>query len=525
MFLLSKFLFFYYKKKVYILIDEYDAPANHAYQVCLINHRMRREHKHVDIIPDDFPLKTSDFIKHWLGEALKGNPFLAKGLLTGVFPMSKRNSGSDLNNVEVYTLLDRRYAECFGFTEQEVSQVLAATRLAQTMPLTDLSQWYNGYQVITYSEKKERLYNPWSIMSALRNKTIGPHWEETGSHEFIENYLRHNEGFRRLMLPIVNGEKLAVQLSRTLNYETMYAYDGATATPEHDIWSLLFHLGYLTLDGDHLNQHRIPQLGEYHVRYPNHEVHQMYLTLLKRCVFLPSFTPLQQQFIDSLSAHEPGQFASALNQLLLQHTSTFDFNCESNCQIAMDVFFSMLASGVYFSRANSEEWGLGRSDQILLPTHGNTAWVMEYKYIEGAQREQEAAVFKALDQILKKRYLAGFQKPEYARIKDIFIVGISFWKKTALLGSQYRSLEASDENPPIRLFRPSESASQEESEVKENPVTVSRLKRERTENQISVQALIQKQAQEGRRRHKRIPSVANEAEQTEERAPKKQERR
>src|SRR3990167_7243025 len=127
-------------------------------------------------------------------------------------------------------------------------------------------------------------------MSALEDEEAEAHWEETGSHEFIENYLRYNEGFRRLMLPIANGEKLTVRLNKTFSYETMYAYDGVTVTHKHDIWSLLFRLGYLTLDEDHLNQQRIPQLGEYHVRYPNHEVHQMYLTLLERCVFLPYFT-------------------------------------------------------------------------------------------------------------------------------------------------------------------------------------------------------------------------------------------
>ena len=331
------------------------------------------------------------------------------------------------------------------------------------------------------------------------------------------------------MLPIANGEKLTVRLNKTLSYETMYAYDGVTVTPKHDIWSLLFHLGYLTLDEDHLNQQRIPQLGEYHVRYPNHEVHQMYLTLLERCVFLPYFTPLQQQFIDSLLEHEPGQFAGVLNQLFMQYTSTFDFNCESNCQIAMDMFFGMLGSGNYFSRANSDEWGLGRSDQILLPEqHGSTAWIMEYKYVGSDQRDrqkQEAAVYEALDQILKKQYIAGFKKPEYAPIKDIFMVGISFWKKTVMLGSEYRSLKAPDENQPIHLFRLSESTAEiQESEVKENPVTVSRLERERAESQASVQALIERQAQEGRRRHKRLVSEAQSSQSTQQHE-KRQERR
>jgi hypothetical protein len=131
---LSEALFEYHKAPVVILIDEYDTPMHAGYT-----------HKYFDDI--------TTFMRTFFSMCLKDNSALFKAVLTGSPHVAPENMFSDLNHIKLHSLLESRYATSFGFTEEEVAEIIEPERLAE------VRDWYNGYvfggQVI---------YNPWSIL-------------------------------------------------------------------------------------------------------------------------------------------------------------------------------------------------------------------------------------------------------------------------------------------------------------------------------------------------------------------------
>src|SRR5207248_425685 len=113
--LLSGYLERYWGKKVFILIDEYDAPVNEAYNNYMQANDYQEKQNLLGIANS-----ITKFLKKFFGSALKSNSSLEKGLITGILRVSKNKMLSDLNNLVVYGSLEDRYAEFFGFTEDEV---------------------------------------------------------------------------------------------------------------------------------------------------------------------------------------------------------------------------------------------------------------------------------------------------------------------------------------------------------------------------------------------------------------------
>ena len=182
---LSKLLYKHFGKPVYVLIDEYDAPINDAYLEFKNN-------------PGEFS-KVLKLFRGLFGAALKSNPYLARGLITGILRIAKANILSDLNNLREYTLFDKRFASSYGFTEQEVDELLA-----QVPIVTDwaaIQHWYNGY---TFGE--EVIYNPWSIMCCLSNEgALDYYWLDSGGTHLVDLALLSDEIQEDLQTLVVGG--------------------------------------------------------------------------------------------------------------------------------------------------------------------------------------------------------------------------------------------------------------------------------------------------------------------------------
>jgi len=148
-----------------VLIDEYDTPIHSGYLNGDYN----------DVV---------GFIHNFFGAALKTNPYLHKAVLTGILRISKESLFSDLNNVEVYSLLRSEYGEYFGFTEEEVKQLLAKAKLNQD--INAVREWYNGYLI----GGKITVYNPWSIVNCIKRKgELQPYWVNTSDNTLIKQLL------------------------------------------------------------------------------------------------------------------------------------------------------------------------------------------------------------------------------------------------------------------------------------------------------------------------------------------------
>ena len=134
----------YHKQKVIVLIDEYDAPIDSAY----IN---------------GYYKDAVGFIRSLLTKVLKDNIYLEKGVLTGVLRTAKESIFSELNNVDIFSVLRDDFSDKFGFTSQEVDQMLIDYNFLEKS--AGIKEWYNGY---TFGNTT--IYNPWSLLQCIRQK-------------------------------------------------------------------------------------------------------------------------------------------------------------------------------------------------------------------------------------------------------------------------------------------------------------------------------------------------------------------
>lgn len=162
---MSDFLSRYYKKKVIILLDEYDTPMQEAYV-------------------NNYWEQLAGFIRSLFNAAFKTNPYLKRAVLTGITRVSKESVFSDLNNLKIVTTTSNEYAESFGFTEEEVFSALDEFGLSKQKE--EVKRWYDGF---TFGNKTD-IYNPWSIINHLATGKLSPYWANTSSNSLIGKLIR-----------------------------------------------------------------------------------------------------------------------------------------------------------------------------------------------------------------------------------------------------------------------------------------------------------------------------------------------
>ena len=161
---LTRYLYEYYgKRKVIVLIDEYDTPMIQSYQ-------------------EGYYKKAILFFKKFYGDALKDNEYLQYGVMTGILRIAKEGIFSGLNNLKVNTIFNERYSEFFGLTEAEVMEAVKYYNLEYE--LEDVKEWYNGYQF-----GNNEIYNPWSIINFLSDGELRPYWIGVSGNKLIDDML------------------------------------------------------------------------------------------------------------------------------------------------------------------------------------------------------------------------------------------------------------------------------------------------------------------------------------------------
>jgi hypothetical protein len=204
---------------VFILIDEYDNPINNNYDK-----------------PEILKWLT-EFFSALFGSCLKDNPFLEKGLITGVLRVAKANVFSGLNNITEISMLDKAFSQSYGFTENETFELLEKAGLNN---FEDIRSWYNGYLVADL-----KVYNPWSITQCIqKDGSLEPYWVNTASTSMMKNLLLTNSrSSERIKVgDLIRKKELNLnnQISSSISMEDIILNPSA-------LWSLLFHTGYLTL--------------------------------------------------------------------------------------------------------------------------------------------------------------------------------------------------------------------------------------------------------------------------------------
>lgn len=162
---LSEYLFRYYGKKVILLLDEYDTPLQEAYV-------------------GGYWEELVAFTRNLFNATFKTNPYLDRAVMTGITRVSKESIFSDLNNLEVVTTTSEKYADSFGFTQEEVWDALEEYGISDQRE--KVRDWYDGF---TFGKKRD-IYNPWSIINYLDKRRLSAYWANTSSNSLVGKLIR-----------------------------------------------------------------------------------------------------------------------------------------------------------------------------------------------------------------------------------------------------------------------------------------------------------------------------------------------
>ena len=378
---LTRVLYEKHKKEVILLIDEYDSPLISAY-----------EHNYYD--------EAINFFKVFYGEALKTNDYLKMGIITGIIRVIKAGIFSDLNNLRVYSILDKQYSDFFGFTEKEVEKMLIDFNIEYNLP--EVKSWYDGYRF-----GDTEVYNPWSILNFVQNRELEGYWIGTSGNFLIKEVLKDSNSEINISLEkLFNGEKIEEVITGNSDLSSLLSY--------HEIWELLLFSGYLTVD---------KKIDEdvYSLRLPNKEIRKFFKNEFIDITFGASEF---RKTMETLKNNKIEEFEKNLQNILLKSTSYMDGKNE-NFYHGLFLGMSFYLDNKYSVKSNREA-GLGRYDVLIEPINKKErAFVLEFK-VTDSEKNLEKFSKEALEQIINKKYNIELIKKG---IKDITYIGIAFYKK------------------------------------------------------------------------------------------------
>ena len=396
---LSIFLEKHYHQKVIILIDEYDVPLQSAYQ-----------HDYYD--------EMVDFIRSVFSSALKTNDALERGVLTGCLRISKESIFTGLNNFTVRTIMDVEASDCFGFTQEEIDELLKYYNLMDNRQ--EMKEWYDGYLF-----GKTEIYNSWSALNYVKKLLNDDHfqavsfWANTSSNDLVKTYIEYatmtmKEEFEKL----INDQSITKKIVPELTYREMDFH--SIQTMNDNVYSFLLFTGYLKIKSKVDNDHPYT----YELVIPNKEVKYIY-----KDIFMKWFDSYQRKrdlsFIEALIQEDVMKANRLLQDVLQQSISYYD-NYENFYHGFMVGF---LKANGYTVQSNRES-GEGRFDIAVLPySILDTALIIECKHSTGIKELRKDSA-KASEQIIRQKYIEGLIEEGY---EHVIGYGISFYKKQCII--------------------------------------------------------------------------------------------
>lgn len=373
---LSDYLMRFYGKKVIILLDEYDTPMQEAYV-----------HGYWE--------KMVEFTRSLFNATFKTNPYLERAIMTGITRVSRESIFSDLNNLEAVTATSEKYADCFGFTRDEVWAALKEYGLSEEAE--EVRKWYDGFRFGNMGE----IYNPWSILNFLDKKRVGSYWANTSSNELVGKLIREGEPELKIhMESLLRGESIRTVLDEQIVYDQL---DG----DESAVWSLLVASGYLkVVDYDLPEEAEDP---EYELTLTNQEVRRMFRAMVKN--WFSRCRTVSHAFLKALLLGDVKAMNQYMNKVALQTFSYFDTGKKPS-EEEPERFYHGFVLGLMvelsdrYVLTSNRESGFGRYDVMLEPKdRRDPAVILEFK-VQDLRDEKELSdtVAAALKQIEEKRY-------------------------------------------------------------------------------------------------------------------------
>lgn len=388
---LSSLLYKYYNKKVIILIDEYDVPIQQGYLNNFYN----------DIV---------SFIREVFSSALKGNEYLEMSIMTGVLRISKESLFSDLNNVMVYSIINKGYNEYFGFTSKETKELLNYYDLELNNKVKEMYDGYNFNGV--------DIYNPWSILNYAYEKELVPYWINTSGNELIMNLIKNTSDNVKITI-----EKLIQKK------EILFAYDEKVTFLDLNknksmnmIINFFLQSGYLTLaKGSKITDEMLRAV------IPNDEIKNMFANMLNNFLIEDNYldNTLTLDFRNAFLVNDKFKIENILNDIM-KSVSFYDTKENFYHGYMLGLFTYFLNNSNYILKSNREA-GSGRFDIMIITRDRSLGIIIELKIVKN---DMEKEAVKALKQMKDKEY---YKELELENVREIYEYAIVFKGKKCIV--------------------------------------------------------------------------------------------
>lgn len=393
--LLSHLLFQHYGEKTVILIDEYDVPLDKAFQ-------------------NGYYQEMVSLIRGLFGMALKTNDSLQFAVLTGCLRISKESIFTGLNNFKVLSILDSRFDEQFGFTDQEVQKILDDYELSSHFEET--KEWYDGYRF-----GKADIYCPWDVINYVEQLRYDPaavpqdFWSNSSGNAIVRRFIDMADvSTKNEIERLIAGESIEKNVTPELTYDEL---DKSI----ENLWSVLFTTGYLTHKGR-------TESGKYRLVIPNREVRNLFVKKIRE--WFSDVSRKDGQTLEQLCDAFVNKNVEKIEQIFGDYLwNTISIRDTAVAKEKKENFYHGILLGLlgyestWLIKSNAES-GIGYSDILVEVPTNRTGIVIELKYAEGG--DMDAACEEAMRQIEEKGYIAKLKQDG---MRNFIRYGIACFKK------------------------------------------------------------------------------------------------
>lgn len=392
---IMRMLYAVYGKKVILLIDEYDVPLAKASEK--------------DSAQNPFYSSMLDVIKGLMSTALKDNEYLKFAVITGCLKIAKESIFTGTNNFASYSVLDEDFSEYFGFSGDEVCELLAA---ADRQDKSDvIKEWYDGY---VFGDSF--VYCPWDVinyMSALKKrKNARPknYWKNTSHNGILLSFVKRTDfKVKGKFETLMNGGTIVQNISDELAYDTLYS-------SEEHLWSVLLMTGYLTKADAGEEGRRVS------LKIPNREIASIFEDTVVTYFQNTIDNSVQKSMMEALWNQDEQAASEVISDLLWKTISYNDYH-----EDYYHAFLAWAFVGLGYEVESNKEKGLGRPDILLKDEDHRRAIIIEAKRSE-RESDMDADCDEAIGQIISQKYAEGVYG-----YGQILCYGAAFFQKQAKL--------------------------------------------------------------------------------------------
>ena len=353
-----------------------------------------------------------DVMKTIMSTSLKDNSHLQFAVVTGCLKIAKESIFTGTNNFISDTIIATHLNEYFGFTDQEVKDILKDIGLQEHFK--EIKEWYDGYNF-----GKIDVYCPWDVMNYVRDLRIDPdmkpasYWKNTSDNAIIRSFIDYaGSGIQKKMEKLMAGDTIDQKIEENLTYDYLHS-------SEENFWSILYLTGYLTRD----KEEKESADGKITLKIPNKEIREIFETTVQDWFSDTAKLQDRKHLFDAVWNGDEQTLTQEISRLLRITISYHDYR-----EDFYHAFLAGIFAGAGYSVESNKEHGEGRSDLVIFNEYEGKVAVFEAKYSKEVKKLEEDCE-KAIQQIDHRMYAKEFEDS----YDEVICYGISFYKKRCVV--------------------------------------------------------------------------------------------